>query len=147
MTPLLLFTSATILLVAFLVINVFSMVVREVQHKRHQREREAQLGTARFVRDQLATILEEAEDLTDVNTAAERLDGAMRRTIGEGIDLAKMLQQKQELFGALVEARREQIGQEMSTLRQWAQIRDDLEKFSEQYPAYMFVEGDKEKSS
>lgn len=139
MSYLLSVTVATVLLVVFLLVNAFSLVVRELQHKRHQRERQTLLDSVNKSLQGMVVALKEKNDLTDENEAARRLDAAMRRTIAEGIDLAKMLDAKQTQFGALVQERRGQIAVEVSTLETWAKIRDDLTAWADKYPAYCFT--------
>lgn len=138
-------TVATLLLAVFISASFFMHLVREKQHKRHKRELETlteRIGTARFLRDQIATLSDEAErraaELHACNLAGQRLDETMRRTIAEGIDLARVLDAGNTRFCELVAARQAQREHEDTTLAQWGKIRDDLEAFADTYPSYVF---------
>lgn len=128
---------ATLLLAVFVIVSIWTHLARNVQERRARKV----ILDAREATEELRLMLAEAQDLSDVNAAAERLNETMRRTIGEGIDLARVLDAGNGRFAELVAARQAQREQEDSTLLQWAKIRDDLESFYASYPPYLFANG------
>lgn len=152
-------TVATLLLAVFVMVSIWMHLARKVQHEKFMRQQKAvrdnirtEVDTLCALRDQLydkggkletmrSLILEaeqRASELQAANLAGQRLDETMRRTIAEGIDLARVLDAGNTRFCELVAARQEQREHEDTTMATWAKIRDDLETFAASYPSYVF---------
>ena len=138
-------TVATLLLAVFVLVSIWMHIARGVQHRRHVRELfelVERIGPVARKLETLRDLMSEGEkrasELHACNLAGQRLDETMRRTIGEGIDLARVLDAGNTRFCELVAARQEQRAHEDTTLLQWAKIRDDLETFAASYPSYVF---------
>ncbi len=134
MTYLLSCAVATLLLAVFIIMSVWLHVARTIQGNR---ERKIVLD-ARAACEDLRLMLAEAQDLSDANVAAAKLDATMRRTIAEGLDLAHVLDESNDRFCELIAARADQRSFEESTMAQWAAIRDDLTAWASEYPSWLF---------
>ena len=150
MTYLLGCTVATLLLITFLVINAFSILVRERQHKRHKAAWEAShrfLTQAQVEVDNVNVLLDEIHALGIVEAveAGRELDAQMRCTISEGIHLAGVLSKAREDIGTLVQARKLQRIDEVKDLAHWDRLCNSLQQWTATYPAWMFTSDDQER--
>jgi hypothetical protein len=150
MTYLAMVTGATLLLISFLVINAFSLLVREAQHKRHKAAWEAShrfLTQAQVEVDNVNRLLDRAQGLGigEAVEAGRELDAQMRSTISEGIHLAGVLAKVKDDIAALVAARKVQRIDEVKDLAHWDELCNSLQQWTESYPAWMFHNDDQER--
>jgi len=143
-------TVATLLLITFLVVNAFSLLVREAQHKRHKAAWEAShrfLTQAQVEVDNVNRLLDRAQQLGigEAVEAGRELDAQMRSTISEGIHLAGVLAKVKDDIAALVAARKVQRIDEVKDLAHWDRLCESLEEWSNSYPSWLFTSDDQER--